>query len=271
MSKPVKNRPKKKSLFGSLPVKFAGGARSALLAAFPYFLSLTIVGALVGGIIIYAVNSPAFQLREVKILNAGQMTTDQSFEFCDLRPGENLITLDLVAVQQVIRRKHPEYKEVKVSRALPNRVEVLLKRRTPAAQLALGSRFVQVDRDLVVLPGSGAVAFKNLTIIEGSQIPKSGLFVGSNLTDVMTKKAMKLSEIIKQSDILKGHSLTAVDVRDAKNVSFYVDGAVEVRIGNNHFSERLKILEQTMKNIELDPSKVRYVDLRFDDVVIGPR
>ena len=35
--------------------------------------------------------------------------------------------------------------------------------------------------------------------------------------------------------------------------------------------ERFKILDQTLKIIELDRSKIRYIDLRFDDVVIGPR
>ncbi len=271
MPKPVKNRPKKKSVLGSFSVKMAGGFRSTLLACFPYFLSLALAGIFFGGVLAYAMNSSAFQLRDVKILNAGPMNYEQAFEFCDLRPGENLITLDLVAVQQVIRRKHPEFKEVRVSRVLPNRVEVVLKRRTPAAQIAFGSRFVQMDRDLVILPGSANAPFKNLTVIDGAVVPKTGLFVGSSLTDPMTKKALKLTEIIRQSELSKKHVLTSIDIRDPKNVSFYFDGDLEIRVGGNHFIERLKILEQTTKNIELDRSKVRYVDLRFDDVVIGPR
>ena len=46
---------------------------------------------------------------------------------------------------------------------------------------------------------------------------------------------------------------------------------MEIKIGNNHFIERLKILDQTLKTLALDTAKIRYIDLRFDDVVIGPR
>ena len=46
-------------------------------------------------------------------MNVGSLTQAQAFDFCELKPGENLIGIDLVNVQQVIKRKHPEFKEVK--------------------------------------------------------------------------------------------------------------------------------------------------------------
>ena len=98
-----------------------------------------------------------------------------------------------------------------------------------------------------------------------------GLLVGVTLTDGMAKKALALMGIIKRSNVLKKHVLTKVDVTDSKNVSFYVDQTLEIKIGESHWIERLKILEQTLKSVTLDPSKIRYIDLRFDDVVIGPR
>ena len=76
--------------------------------------------------------------------------------------------------------------------------------------------------------------------------------------------------IIKHSNVLKKHLLSKMDITDPKNVSFYVDQTIEVKIGESHWIERLKILEQTLKSVELDPSKIRYIDLRFDDVVVGP-
>ena len=49
---------------------------------------------------------------ELAIL-AFELQAAQAFDFCELRKGESLINLDLVAVQEVIKRKHPEYKEVR--------------------------------------------------------------------------------------------------------------------------------------------------------------
>ncbi len=269
MVKPLKTRVKRKN-GAAVSVKVAAALWSLVRGSFQFLLSLAFVVLLFGGVFAYAVNSPTFGLEEVRVLNAGTLTNRQAFEFCELRPGENLINLDLVNVQQVIKRKHPEFKEVRVKRVLPNRVEVVLKRRTPSAQVDFG-RFVQIDKDMVLLPGSSASPFKNLTVIEGVKTPKPGLFVGVTVSDPNAKKAVKLSEILKSSDVLKGHSLNKIDVRDPNNVSLIVDGDVEIRIGGGHFIERLKILDQTLKTVGLDRAKIKYIDLRFDDVVIGPR
>ncbi len=244
--------------------------RRVTLRSLPYALSLTMLGMLFGAVVAFAVNSPTFELQSVKILNMGTLTSEQAFKFSELQPGENLIHLDLVNVQQVIKRNHPEFKEVRVRRVLPNHVEILLKRRTPVAQAAF-SRYVQVDKDLVVLPGSSTTPFRNLMVIQGSPLPKPGLFVGSTLSDPATQKALWLMEVIKRSGILKKHTLTKMDIGDPKNFSLIVDGNVEIKIGNSHFIERLKILDQTLKTLDLDAAKIRYIDLRFDDVVVGPR
>jgi cell division septal protein FtsQ len=269
MVKPLKLKGKKRFYaLGSL--RWIASLRKIFFHSLPYVLSLAALGVLLGSVIAYTLHSPTFQLKEVKILNVGPLTSEQAFKFAELRRGENLIQLDLVNVQQVIKRRHPEYKEVKVRRVLPSRVEIMLKRRTPVAQV-LFSRYVQVDKDLVVLPGSSTGSFRNLTIIEGAPLPRGGLAVGMTLTDSLTQKALRLMEIIKRSDLLGKHALTRIDISDPRNMTLVVDNSIEIRIGNNHFIERLKILGQTLKSLTLNPSRIQYIDLRFDDVVVGPK
>ncbi len=269
MAKFFKTKVKKKTGGNSLALHVWGAFRKMIFFSLPYLLVLVGVGALFGGIIAYAINSSVFRLTEVKILNIGTVTQAQAFNFCELKPGENLITLDLVNVQQMIKRRHPEFKEVLVRRVLPNRIEVLLKRRTPAAQIAF-SKYVQVDRDMILLPGSSTVPFKNLTTIEGVPVPRAGLLVGMEIKDSAGVKALKLTEVIHRSNVLRNHILTKIKIADRDELFLVVDGSVEIRLGNNHLIERLKILDQTLKTMELDPSKIRYIDLRFDDLVIGP-
>lgn|SRR3989338_1306661 len=267
MVKPARYRRKNRGAL--FPLKLASGLEHALLASLPYIISLLAVGAFFGGVAAYAVNSPAFQLEEVRVLNIGTLAPGQAFKFCELNPGENLITLDLVNVQQVVKRKHPEFKEVRVRRVLPNRIEVSVRRRTPVAQAAF-ARFAQIDKDLVILPGSGVAPFRNLPVIEGLRPPRGGPVVGASLTDPSAEKAVWLLQEIRRSGVLgKQHAVTKVDIGDSKNVSFYVDRDIEVKIGAGQFVERLKLLKQTLKTSRLDPQKVRYIDLRFDDVVIG--
>lgn len=270
MVKPIKSRSKRRLSGSASSVKLLGLLRTIILLSLPVVLSLVLVAALFGTVIAYAVNSPTFELKEVRVLKIGSMTQAESFKFCELKPGENLITLDLVGVQEVIKRRHPEFKEVRVRRVLPNRVEVTVRRRTPLAQVAL-SKYIQIDKDLVILPGASQTPFKNLTVIEGIRPPKLGLRVGAVLDDPAAKKALRLSEEIKRSSTLKGHVLSKVDVSDPSNLLLLVDGDIEIRIGGSHLIERLKILDQTLKTIELDRTKIRYIDLRFDDPVVGHR
>lgn len=250
-------------------MKLLGSLKRGFVVSLPYVISLTVLGVLFGSVVAHALGSPAFQLAEVRILNAGTLTPQQSFAFCDLRPGENLVGLDLVAVQQVIKRRHPEFKEVIVRRVLPNRVDVTLKRRTPAAQIRIG-RYVQVDRDLVVLPGSSPAPFRNLVTITGLT-PRGQWGIGSVLTDTGARKAVKFMEVLDRTGMLGKHTLTRIDVSDPRNLVFYVDDDIEVRMGHDHFIERLKILGQTVRTLELDRNRIEYIDLRFDDVVVGPR
>ncbi|MCG3176286.1 MAG: Cell division protein FtsQ [Candidatus Omnitrophica bacterium] len=268
MAKQLKYKVKKKP--GFLTFKLVGLAAQIGRAALPYLITVTTVVLLGAAVYGFAKGSPAFELREVRVLNAGTMTAEQAFKFCALRPGENLFDIDLVLVQKTIKRSHPEYKDVLVRRVPPSRIEVELRRRTPVAQVYL-SRYVQIDKDRVVLPGSSATPFRNLTIIEGAVSPRGGLYVGSVLADEGTKKAVQISELIKRTKILRQRVLNRISVVDPRNLSLYVDGDVEIRMGDAHFIERLKILDQTLKTIDLDAQKIEYIDLRFDDLVIGPR
>src|SRR5437870_5210996 len=127
MVKPVKSRIRRKSSPGAWSLNALANLRKFLIYSLPYVVSMTVAGLLLGTVAVYAVNSPTFGLQEVRILNSGALNPAQAFKFCELRPGENLILLDLVNVQQVIKRKYPEFKEVLVRRVLPGRIDVLLK------------------------------------------------------------------------------------------------------------------------------------------------
>ena len=266
---PLKNKTRKKSGQTSRSLKWAAVLRTLVLSLFPYLLTAALLAGLSVGAVAYTMQSPTFNLSEVRILNIGTITQQQAFQFCELQKGENLVRLDLVNVQEVIKAKHPEFKEVYVRRVLPNRIEVFLKRRTPVAQIAFGARYVQIDKDFIVLPGSNAVPFKNLTVIEGTPLPRGGLRVGSLLKDRATEQALRLTQEIKRQQILKKHALTRVSIQDPKNITLIVEGSIEIRIGNSRFLERLKLLDQTLKTLELDPARVRYIDLRFDDVLVN--
>ena len=79
MVKPLKFKAKKKRMGNALFVKWLGGAKEIFFQSLPFALSLTALGLFFGGVVAYAVNSPTFDLREVRVLNLGTLTPEQSF------------------------------------------------------------------------------------------------------------------------------------------------------------------------------------------------
>ena len=46
---------------------------------------------------------------------------------------------------------------------------------------------------------------------------------------------------------------------------------MEIKIGKSDFRERLKVLSTVFEQLGSDIDKFNYIDLRFEDPIIGPR
>lgn len=81
---------------------------------------------------------------------------------------------------------------------------------------------------------------------------------------------MDLLRELKKAKFLKNYGANRIDAGDLENLSFYLASGVEVRIGPENFKDRLETLSRTLKDPRLVMDKIKYIDLRFKDVVIGP-
>ena len=70
-----------------------------------------------------------------------------------------------------------------------------------------------------------------------------------------------------ESGFLNDHTLTKVDISDYRNIAFFIEDGLEIKIGNSNFKERLGQLTKTLASIVVDKDEIKYIDLRFDDVV----
>jgi len=67
------------------------------------------------------------------------------------------------------------------------------------------------------------------------------------------------------------HEIHMVDVSDEKNLSLYIEDGIEIKIGGEKFRERLNRFNKTFESGKVDKNRIRYIDLRFGDVIIGPK
>lgn len=181
--------------------------------------------------------------------------------------SSNLLEVDLSAYRSKLVKAHPEAKSITVSKALPNELAVEVVNRRPIAQLKAG-RFYPIDKDGVILLEISQVPVKGLPIIRGGAQPGGILDVGRRVKSRNIDQAFLLLRELTSSGLL--NRLLEIDCVDASNLAFLFDNGIEVRVGEGDYSQRLKKLKGVLAKIK-DPSGVEYIDLRFRDVVIGPK
>jgi cell division septal protein FtsQ len=186
-----------------------------------------------------------------------------------LYKGRNIFSIPLGFIAKSVRSSYADVKEAVARIALPDRIVLDVKLRRPVA-LVRNSKLYPIDEDGVVLPPlgpSGSMqAAPNLPVIDGID-----LHYGRRGSPRNLKLAMDLIREIRQARFMAPYGLVLINASDPRNLSFYINNGIEVRIGSEDFRKRLEALAKTLKDPMLIVEKIKYIDVRFDDVAIGPR
>ena len=272
-----KNPPKEKRQ------SLRSGRSKALHTAFgflPFLFSFGAIGLLIGGSLAFANQSQLFVIREIGVYDLAArriLNLSDPFQFAGVQAGSDQTAVNLQEIEAHIRRFHPDYQDVKVRRKLPNRIEIFLRRRAAAARVQL-DKLYWIDSTGVILAISAEPDARS-PIVTGLSKPKSQVTIGSQVRSDLLDVAIRIAAVIDARNLLKSHELTQIDVSDSKNLILRVDQEIEVRLGSaekrmiHKLREKLDRLAAYIetKPEEVDPLKIRYIDLRFDDIVIGPR
>ena len=187
--------------------------------------------------------------------------------------GTNIFFTDLNALKEKIESAHPEFKDVLIRRLLPNKLIVNAVERKRVAQIQ-SDRYYFVDEEGVLLPDVKNFPEEDFPIITGLGINLAKL-TSSKFSDFEREnlnKTLGLLREIKSNERLSQYKVRIIDITDPGNVSFLFESFnVEIKIGNTDFSNRLLILSTLLDQIESDISSFKYIDLRFEDPILGPR
>jgi cell division septal protein FtsQ len=235
----------------------------------PYILSFGLLGTLFGASYAFALQGGLFTLQHLSVqgeqdspLKLGHVT--------GLKKGVNLLSVDLAAMEKEIRVRFPEYRDVSVQRVLPDDIRIIVKKRQPLAEIR-GDRYYQIDDEGMVVSSSSR-RFTQATLIQGLDANFKFLKKGEVIRSRVLKQVLDVILAIQKKGFLNDNQLTAFDVSDGRNYKMELNGRIEVRLASRNITEQLKKLEEAMANgLQIDTEKIRYVDLRFDDIVIGPR
>lgn len=187
--------------------------------------------------------------------------------------GVNIFFIDLKAFKEEIELAHPEFKDVIVRRLLPNKLIVRARMRKAVAQIR-SDRYYPVDAKGVLLPDVKNFPDSELPLIIGisanpAKIQRAnfGNFDGEKIA-----KALDIIKEMREREELSKYKLKSVDATDPGNFSFFLERSnVEIKIGNSDFKNRLSTLATVLEQLGSDIDKFKYIDLRFEDPIIGPR
>lgn len=184
--------------------------------------------------------------------------------------GANIFLVDLNDFKDRIEAKHPELRDIVVRRALPNRLVVQARKRVPVAQI-YGDRLYLIDKNGI---------FLTETKTNGDDIPLiSGLKASPKRPHLAQKenidKALFLIRAVSENKKLSAYKIKKIDMADSRNISFFLNAhdaeKVEIKMGGGDFTKRLDVLATVLEQLGRDIERVKYIDLRFEDPIVGPR
>ena len=231
------------------------------------FLLFALIFALIAVSYLSLRNSEYFTLTDIKVVDRDGASGLAAEDLLELYKGRNIFDIDIDAISFRIKKDYPLAQDAIVRKVLPSSLIVDIALRVPVGIIKANGYF-PIDRTGMVLPPE--VESGDLPVISGFSMwlkPRAG----ERLDNRQLKSAFLLIDALKENTLGDPFSVTAVDAANYKNLSFYLKNGIEVKIGGDEFPERLKMLKTTLNNRNLDKNDIRYIDLRFRDVVIGPK
>jgi len=255
-------------------------SRTQLKAVFRFFLIGLVVGGIGIGFVTFKymfVDAGYFMIKSIEIKLYDEKETLQNISPDEVLDeeivGTNIFFLNLNALKGRIEFLHPEFKDIVIRRLLPNKLIVHGKLRKSVAQIH-SDRYYLVDDEGTILPNAKNFPEAELPIISGIGINLAKTPM-SDFSKFQKDKLGKALELINETLIneeLSEYKLKLIDVTDPGNVSFFLTSAnIEIKIGNTDFRKRLEVLSTVLEQMNSDIDSFRYIDLRFEDPIIGPR
>ncbi|MBI4313378.1 MAG: hypothetical protein HY594_01035 [Candidatus Omnitrophica bacterium] len=183
---------------------------------------------------------------------------------------------DLAALAQAIRREHPQFQKVVVRRNLPNKLVAYVSLRDPIGQIR-GRQYTIVSGDGIVLTPGSSTPWEGVPVLMiGSRT--AAYQPGQSCDSDEFRRAATVLREVQESKALAGHKISAVRVNpasagsaDSRMVTLLLENGLELRAMPGDLRPRLVRLGELLRGKPKEMGQAQYVDLRFDDLVIGLR
>ena len=212
------------------------------------FLKLFLFVLLIGGAIIFAMTSPLFNIKEIKVTNNAQVSSDTIISLSEIKIDENIFKFYKVNVSNKIK-ENAYIENVKIERKIPSTVEIIVEERTPKYSVDFMGKFMYINSQGYFLELSEEN--KGLPIIYGITTEEEKVTPGNRIN---SEDLNRLEEVMKIMSSANENGLdgkvSSVDISNKNDYTIYLEEKKKkVHIGNtsnlsNKMLYILAIMEQ---------------------------
>ena len=241
-------------------------SRRTVLLSVSFFSGIAMLLAAQGAIDGF-LSHPAFLVREVEVQwPEGVKSRPRRFR---LNPPTSIFRVDLKILGYAFQRRYPSVEVESIERVMPNRLVATMRPRRVVGQVNLGGSYYLVSDDGVVVAPASSVARPELPILllDGFRGP---LRVGSGLESPSFWKASELLATIHRDGGIAGHRVASIRV-SGQDLFLLLDCGAEIRFSGDHLAVGWQHLVGLLRNRPELLKQANYLDLRFEDPVIGEK
>jgi cell division protein FtsQ len=207
-----------------------------------------------------------------KIFEVKDVLIDSSIQFIDMRSlkqlkGRNIFKINIKDLEHQIGSKYPQISQLRVERELPDRIKILAKKREPAAEVAVGGKFLIIDKEGVSL--NYAPQALPLPIVMGAAIDHRKVVLGAPVGNKELRLALFILNEFKVRPRLAKLNVVNVDTSNLSKIDLTLSSNAHIIIDQEQMLAKIDMLEMLLNQNRIDFNRVKYIDIRFKEPVIA--
>ncbi len=227
---------------------------------------------LAGGVIFFVTKQTGSFLRQSQLFRVREIVLAPSLRYIDPRylyflKGRSMFDLNLETIHRRLRSRYPEIDALRIVRRFPDRVYISANKREPVASVLLGSRQFLVDREGVVVAPGPAVGM-HLSLIQGIRRAKRISF-GESLNLAEVDAALEIIDALQNNPDLKSFTIQSLDVSNLARIECRLNGNLPVIMDTDRVEQKMAKLGILLTEGKLNLQEVTYIDLRFQEPILG--
>lgn len=185
------------------------------------FLKVFIFIVLISGSIIFALTSPIFNIKEIKVINNSHISSETIISLSEIKIEDNLFKFSKNKVVNKIK-ENAYVENVNIERKIPNVVEINVKERIPKYSIDFMGKYMYINSQgyfLELLEEN-----TGLPIIYGVTTPEEKIIPGNRLNNEDLDRLEDVMKIINSANenSLEGQ-VTGIDISDKNDYTMYLE------------------------------------------------